>query len=113
MPKSPPLGGGGGGASGGGAGSDKLWVRTFSTAPGRDHGGKLFAGRNYVFCHEWGAQVGSGSAYNHWWLYTGMDTGGRDYVSAYYLSGQGRSPRMSTGRPFPPADHAWHAVGAS
>ena len=33
--------------------------------------------------------MGSGNAYNHWWLYTDMDTGGRDFVSAYYLSGQG------------------------
>ncbi|MFJ4783811.1 CHAP domain-containing protein [Streptomyces sp. NPDC088794] len=93
VPKSQPLngggGGGGGGAGGGGGGSDKLWMKTFATAAGRDHGGKLYAGRNYVFCREWGTQVGSGSAYNHWWLYTDMDTGGRDFVSAYYLSGQG------------------------
>ncbi|KRD23317.1 hypothetical protein ASE41_09945 [Streptomyces sp. Root264] len=69
--------------------SDKLWMNTFATTTGRDHGGKLYAGRNYVFCREWGSQVGSGGAYNHWWLYTDMDTGGRDFVSAYYLSGQG------------------------
>jgi hypothetical protein len=55
----------------------------------RDGAGTLYAGTNYVFCKEWGAKVGSGSAYNHWWLSTDMDTGGQDYVSAYYLSCQG------------------------
>lgn len=51
-------------------------MTTFAAAPGRDHGGTLNAGTNYVFCKVRGAQVGSGSAYNHWWLYTDMDTGG-------------------------------------
>ncbi|MFJ3339128.1 C40 family peptidase [Streptomyces sp. NPDC086766] len=67
----------------------KYWVKTFASAPGRDHGGTLYAGTNYVFCKVWGSQVGSGSTYNHWWLLTDMDTGGRDYVSAYYLANQG------------------------
>ncbi|MFF1723255.1 CHAP domain-containing protein [Streptomyces sviceus] len=118
VPKSQPLGagGGGGGASGGGGGdgSSKLWVRTFSTAPGRDHGGKLYAGRNYVFCREWGAQVGSGSAYNHWWLYTDMDTGGRDFVSAYYLSGQGNDiARDENGNDLPTCDGITTGTGRS
>ena len=77
------------GGSGSGSSGNKHWVTTFSSASGRDHGGTLNAGTNYVFCKEWGDKVGTDSAYNHWWLYTDMDTGGQDYVSAYYLSGQG------------------------
>jgi hypothetical protein len=104
VPKDQPLGsgGGGGGGSSGGGGGDKTWVRTFSAAPGRDSGGTLNAGRNYVFCKVWGNQVGTATAYNHWWLYTDMDTGGRDYVSAYYLSGQGNdSAQAANGADIP------------
>jgi hypothetical protein len=74
-PPPPPPGGGGG----------KYWVDIWSNAPGRDHGGRLNKGRNYVFCKVWGAVAGNGSQFNHWWLKTDMDTGGQDYVSAYYL----------------------------
>ncbi|RPF33818.1 CHAP domain-containing protein [Streptomyces sp. TLI_185] len=119
VPKSQPLNGGGGsgggGASGGGGGgSDKLWMNTFATATGRDHGGKLYAGRNYVFCRAWGTQVGSGSAYNHWWLYTDMDTGGRDFVSAYYLSGQGNDvAEDENGNDLPTCDGTTTGTGRS
>ena len=49
--------------------------------------GTLYAGTNYVYCKVWGRQIGSGSAYNHWWLKTDLDVGpALQYVSAYYLS---------------------------
>jgi CHAP domain len=73
-PPPPPSGGG-----------TKYWVDIWATAPGRDRGGRLNKGRNYVFCKVWGTQVGTSSQFNHWWLKTDMDTGGQDYVSAYYL----------------------------
>jgi hypothetical protein len=86
---SPPGGGGDHAPVPPPAGGTKYWVDIWTTAPGRDHGGRLNKGRNYVFCKVWGAQVGNGSQYNHWWLKTDMDTGGQDFVSAYYLKGWG------------------------
>ncbi|MEU9135290.1 CHAP domain-containing protein [Streptomyces sp. NPDC048404] len=111
-----PLQGGGGGSTGGSGGTSsyKSWVRTYASAPGRDHGGTLNAGRNYAFCRVWGAQVGSGSAFNHWWLYTDMDTGGRDFVSAYYLSGQGNDvANDENGTPLPDCDGETSGTGRS
>ncbi|MGW0959500.1 M23 family metallopeptidase [Streptomyces gelaticus] len=82
----------------GGGGGGKYWVDTFADATGYaapntgDAQGVLKAGTNYVYCKVWGAQVGSGSSYNHWWLRTDLDTvyagknGRGAYVSAYYLS---------------------------
>jgi hypothetical protein len=76
-----------------GASRPKYWVDTFSAAPvyasptSTAQTGTLNQGTNYVFCKAWGRQVGSGSAYNHWWLKTDPDSGPADqYVSAYYLS---------------------------
>ncbi|MEE1790245.1 M23 family metallopeptidase [Streptomyces sp. BE308] len=82
----------------GGNGGGTYWVDTFANATGyaaantADAQGVLNAGTNYVYCKVWGAQVGSGSSYNHWWLRTDLDTvyagknGRNAYVSAYYLS---------------------------
>jgi hypothetical protein len=71
----------------------KFWVDTFAAAPvyasatSTAQTGTLNAGTNYVFCKTWGRQIGSGSAYNHYWLKTDPDTGPADqFVSAYYLS---------------------------
>ncbi|WP_392671344.1 M23 family metallopeptidase [Streptomyces sp. LN785] len=81
-----------------GGGSATYWVDTFAAATGyaapdtADAQGVLNAGTNYVYCKVWGAQIGSGGAYNHWWLKTDLDTvyagknGRGAYVSAYYLS---------------------------
>ncbi|WP_374118023.1 CHAP domain-containing protein [Streptomyces sp. RKAG337] len=94
--------------------TSKSWVKTFASAPGRDHGGRLNAGRNYVFCKAWGAQVGTGSSYNHWWLYTDMDTGGQDFTSAYYLSGQGNdSAQDENGEDLPTCDGTTSGSGRS
>ena len=67
------------------------WVDTFANAPGYRGGwtqvGTLYAGTNYVYCKEWGAEISDSSGnYNHWWLWTDLDTGGSGWVSAYYLS---------------------------
>ncbi|WP_433242301.1 hypothetical protein ACQPYK_37820 [Streptosporangium sp. CA-135522] len=75
----------------------KYWVDTHSTATGFYHGGFLYAGTNYVFCKRWGDRVGNDREYNHWWLLTDMDTGGRDYVSAYYLSRWGNDEAKDNG----------------
>jgi hypothetical protein len=72
----------------------KVWVDTFPDAPGSNtpggaRTGTLYTGTNYVYCKVWGPNVQYGSAYNHWWLLTDLDTGNpwrNQYVSAYYLS---------------------------
>ena len=82
--------------------ANSVWVRTYSTATGYSdtnegaETGSLYAGTNYVFCKAWGAQVGTSSAYNHWWLWTDLDTGGQGYVSAYYLADQGNDQALDT-----------------
>ncbi|WP_203909953.1 M23 family metallopeptidase [Rhizocola hellebori] len=70
------------------------WVDTFAAAPGSAtpggaQTGTLYAGRNYVYCRVWGPNVQVGSAFNHWWLKTDLDSGSpwqNQWVSAYYLS---------------------------
>jgi len=83
--------------------SNVYWVTTFANATGYTSptsstggGGTLNQGLNYVYCKHWGRQIGSGSAYNHWWLLTDLDTGqtGR-YVSAYYLSNWGSDEALA------------------
>ncbi|MFI5895209.1 hypothetical protein ACIA5D_34430 [Actinoplanes sp. NPDC051513] len=76
-----------------GSSRPKYWVDTFAVAPvfatptSTTQTGTLNQGTNYVFCKAWGRQIGSGSAFNHWWLKTDPDSGPADqYASAYYLS---------------------------
>ncbi|GAA2914350.1 hypothetical protein GCM10010517_80800 [Streptosporangium fragile] len=84
------------------ASETKYWVDTFATATGFYRGGFLYAGTHYVFCKRRGDRVGTADQYNHWWLLTDMDTGGRDYVSAYYLSRWGNDEaRDNSGREIP------------
>ncbi|HEX6777247.1 MAG TPA: protein kinase [Ktedonobacterales bacterium] len=72
----------------------KWWVDTFANAPGYygaganwHRVGTLYAATNYVFCKAWGSIVSDNSGnYNHWWLWTDLDTGGQGWVSAYYLT---------------------------
>ncbi len=69
------------------------WVDTFANASvygsptSLTPTGTLYGTRNYVYCKAWGRQIGSGTAYNHWWLKTDPDVGAaKQWVSAYYLS---------------------------
>jgi hypothetical protein len=87
----PPPPGGAAPQSGYTAPSAHYTVSTFASAPGYGAGGAqvgtLYAGTSYVFCKAWGSQVRDGAGnYNHWWLWTDLDTGGQGWVSAYYLS---------------------------
>lgn len=83
----------------------QYWVDTFANAPGYSspgatQTGTLFAGTSYVYCKVWGPQVGSGGAYNHWWLQTDLDAGSpwqNQYVSAYYLSRWGNDEAKDNG----------------
>lgn len=75
------------------------WIDTFANAPGYRGGftqvGTLYAGTNYVFCKEWGANTSDNNGnYNHYWLWTDLDTGGQGWVSAYYLSRWGNDQAM-------------------
>lgn len=81
------------------------WVDTFASAPGYSspggtRTGTLYAGTNYVYCKVWGPVVQVGSAYNHWWLLTDLDTGNpwqNQWVSAYYLSRWGNDEAKDNG----------------
>ncbi len=70
--------------------STQWWIDTFANAPGYRGGftqvGTLNAGTSYVYCKEWGANTSSGGSFNHYWFWTDLDTGGKGWVSAYYLS---------------------------
>ncbi len=58
----------------------------------------------YIYCRRWGGEVRDGNGnFNHWWLWTDLDTGGRGWISAYYISGQGNDQAndMNTGHPIP------------
>lgn len=92
--------------------ASRVWVRTFQNATGVtnpscfyydgppgpiavgcDFGGKLYAGRNYVYCKVWGGVGGwSPELNNHWWLKTDVDSlyaGYRNplWVNAFSLTG--------------------------
>ena len=45
----------------------------------------------YIWCRRWGGEVRDGAGrFNHWWLWTDLDTGGKHgWVSAFAVSGQG------------------------
>ncbi|MCO5996062.1 C40 family peptidase [Actinoallomurus rhizosphaericola] len=104
----------GSGGGGGQPGQVKYWVNTFADAVGYrepntgDAQGVLNKGNNYVYCKVWGAQVGNGGQFNHWWLRTDLDrtypgkNGRGAYVSAYYLSRWGNDEaRDVNGGPIP------------
>ncbi len=88
----------------------KWWVDTFASAPGYYGAGSnwhrvgtLYAATNYVFCKAWGSEVSDSSGnYNHWWLWTDLDTGGQGWVSAYYLTRWGNDvAKDNSGRVIP------------
>ncbi len=88
----------------------KWWVDTFASAPGYygaganwHRVGTLYAATNYVFCKAWGPIVSDNSGnYNHWWLWTDLDTGGQGWVSAYYLTRWGNDvAKDNSGRVIP------------
>lgn len=81
-------------------GYGKQYAYTWGSAPGYQIPetppitGYLYAGYNYFYCRVWGAEVSdpTGQYYNHYWLRTDLDSGNPwqdQWVSAYYLSGQG------------------------
>lgn len=75
----------------------RWWATTFGRAPGYYGAGAnwhivgyLNAATNYFYCKAWGSIVSDSSGnYNHWWLWTDLDTGGQGWVSAYYLQNWG------------------------
>ena len=100
------------GSGGGGApapGGAKRTVNTFRDATGYrgpstdDAQGVLNKGSNYVYCRVWGARVGSGSQFNHWWLRTDLDrtfpgkNGRGAYVPAFYLARWGNDEAKDVG----------------
>jgi len=75
------------------------WTTTFANAPAYRGGtqvGTLTKGMKFAFCKAWGGVVGSGSAYNHWWLWADPDVGYSDsaWVSAYYLAKWGNDQAL-------------------
>jgi murein DD-endopeptidase MepM/ murein hydrolase activator NlpD len=96
--------------------STKSYVNIWTTAIGRlgisndcPQVGKSYTSSNpqYVWCRKWGDEVRDGNGnYNHWWLWTDLDTGGRGWISAYYIKGQGndQADDINTGRPIPSCD---------
>lgn len=93
--------------------STKSWINIWTTAIGRSgtnnacgQVGSSYTGSNpqYVWCRRLGGTVSDSSGnHNHWWLWTDLDTGGRGWISAYYISGQGNDQAndMYTGLPIP------------
>jgi hypothetical protein len=62
----------------------------------------------YVWCRRLGGEVrDSDGRFNHWWLWTdldvGGDAGGRGWISAYFLLGQGndQADDINTRQPIP------------
>jgi hypothetical protein len=93
--------------------SAKSHVNFFADAPARsgpyngcDQVGSSYSRTNpqYVYCRSLGDDVSdSDGNHNHWWLWTDLDTGGRGWISAYYIQGQGNDEAndMNTGQPIP------------
>jgi len=43
-----------------------------------------------VWCRRWGGEVRDAAGnFNHWWLWTELDTGGDGWIAAYYIQGEG------------------------
>jgi hypothetical protein len=58
----------------------------------------------YMWCRKRGGEVSDSSgAVNHWWLWTDLDTGGRGWISAYYVRDQGneQADDIYTHQPIP------------
>lgn len=98
----------------------RFLVDTFADAPGHDAPGgavtgTLNAGTNYVFCRVWGPEVRVGAAFNHWWLYTDLDTGpAGQWVSAYHLSRWGNDEaRDNAGAQIPDCNEPYGTIGAT
>lgn len=78
--------------------SHKSWVILWNTAAGHSGAssacprvGQVSATTDprYVWCRRRGDEVGDARGnFNHWWLWTDLDTGGRGWISAYYIAGQ-------------------------
>ena len=91
----------------------KSWINIFTTAiakAGTNNScstvGRNYTGSNpqYIWCRKWGGEVRDAQGnYNHWWLWTDLDTGGRGWISAYYIQGQGNDQAndKNTGKPIP------------
>jgi hypothetical protein len=91
----------------------KTYVRIFATAPGHSgpsnncpQVGASYTASNpqYIWCRRWGQEVRDGQGnYNHWWLWTDLDTGGSGWISAYYIAGQGndQADDINTGNAIP------------
>jgi hypothetical protein len=45
----------------------------------------------YVFCRHWGGLFSGSQGYNHYWIWTELDSplGAPAWISAYYIQGQG------------------------
>lgn len=93
--------------------STKSYVNIWTTAMGKSgiYNGCPQVGQSYtysnpqyVWCRKWGDEVrDSNGNYNHWWLWTDLDSGGRGWISAYYIKGQGndQADDINTGQPIP------------
>ncbi len=95
--------------------SAKSYIDIWTTALGRSGPGENCpqvgssnTGSNpqYVWCRVWGDKVSNpanSNEYNHWWLWTDLDTGGKGWISAYYIKGQGndQADDINTGKPIP------------
>jgi hypothetical protein len=97
--------------------SSKSWIQIFANAPGRSgpsnscrQVGEVIVGSNganpqYVFCRRWGDVVGTNQGYNHYWLWTDLDSPAHTHgwISAYYIKGEGNDQAndIYSGRPIP------------
>jgi hypothetical protein len=93
--------------------STKSYINIWTTATGRNGTdntctqiGQSNTSTNpqYVWCRRWGGEVkDSNGNFNHWWLWTDLDTSGHGWISAYYIQGQGndQADDMYTGKPIP------------
>jgi hypothetical protein len=57
-----------------------------------------------VWCRRSGGEVRDAAGrFNHWWLWTELDTGGDGWISAYYIKDQGDNEAndSQTGQPIP------------
>lgn len=93
----------------------KSYINLFENADGRSGPstscpkvGTSYTSSNpqFVFCRTWGSEVrDSNGNYNHWWLWTQLDSplNAPAWISAYYIQGQGNDQAndLNTGKPIP------------